>query len=636
MHKILWLTVIGGSVAMGPTGRAGAADFIPIRHNKPGLIVDLGVGLWALPVPTDYDGDGDYDLLVSTVNKASPGLYFFENPGGDTTDPVFRPAVRVADAHRNLTPSYPAGKLAVLSPGMRYRNIRTAGLKQPQSIPYKPTFHRGRADQWSLCDFDGDGIDDLIIGASDWREYGWDNAYDAQGRWTNGPLHGYVYFMKNLGSADQPRYAEAMRLRAGDAVLDVYGCPSPNFADFDGDGDLDLICGEFLDKLTYFENVGTRTEPRYAKGRTLQHGGRPITLDLQMLRVVAFDWDRDEDIDLIVGQEDGRVALVENTGRMSDGAPAFLAPRFFRQQADRVKCGALVTPYSADFDDDGDEDLICGDTAGYVSWIENLDGGNPPAWSAPRYLEAGGEVIRIQAGVNGSIQGPAEAKWGYTVPCVADWNGDGRLDILINSIWGKVMWFENIGSRAKPELAAARPIEVNGSGDPIKPAWNWWSPTGKQLVTQWRTSPVVKDLNRDGLNDLIMLDHEGYLAFFERRMDNGVLRLLPGRRIFQDESGKPLRLNERQAGKSGRRKLVMTDWDGDGRLDLLVNSKSVDFLRNVSDDGGYRFRNLGPVAERALAGHTTCPTVVDWDRNGTPDLLVGAEDGFLYYHYSAT
>jgi len=32
-----------------------------------------------------------------------------------------------------------------------------------------------------------------------------------------------------------------------------------------------------------------------------------------------------------------------------------------------------------------------------------------------------------------------------------------------------------------------------------------------------------------------------------------------------------------------------------------------------------------------LAGHTTSPTTVDWDRNGIPDLLVGAEDGFLYY-----
>lgn len=32
-----------------------------------------------------------------------------------------------------------------------------------------------------------------------------------------------------------------------------------------------------------------------------------------------------------------------------------------------------------------------------------------------------------------------------------------------------------------------------------------------------------------------------------------------------------------------------------------------------------------------LAGHTTNPTVVDWNGDGLDDLLVGAEDGCFYY-----
>ncbi len=91
--------------------------------------------------------------------------------------------------------------------------------------------------------------------------------------------------------------------------------------------------------------------------------------------------------------------------------------------------------------------------------VENLDGGNPPRFAAPRYLEAGGKTIRIEAGPNGSIQGPAEAKWGYTVLSVADWNHDGLPDIVLNSIWGAVVWYENEGTRREPKLKAAQNIE---------------------------------------------------------------------------------------------------------------------------------------------------------------------------------
>ncbi len=56
-------------------------------------------------------------------------------------------------------------------------------------------------------------------------------------------------------------------------------------------------------------------------------------MDLQMILPAAIDWDDDGDVDLIVGQEDGRVAFVEHTGRIANGVPVFAAPRFFQQQA---------------------------------------------------------------------------------------------------------------------------------------------------------------------------------------------------------------------------------------------------------------------------------------------------------------
>ena len=55
-------------------------------------------------------------------------------------------------------------------------------------------------------------------------------------------------------------------------------------------------------------------------------------------------------------------------------------------------------------------------------------------------------------------------------------------------------------------------------------------------------------------------------------------------------------------------------------------------MRNVSEEpGGFKFKNEGLVDPHILAGHTTCPAIVDWDGNGVGDLLIGAEDGFFYH-----
>jgi hypothetical protein len=644
LYKSILCTVIGVLFGVAATN---AVALERIKYNHPGLVVDLGVGLWAWPLPMDYDGDGDNDLIVVCPDKPYSGTYFFENPGGKGAMPVFKPAVKIDKAVRNVQLSMAGGKPQLLSPGVEYNDFLKHGFAKPQKLGVDQSVHPGklRANQWKYVDYEGDGDLDLIVGVGDWSAYGWDNAFDGQGNWTRGPLHGYVYLLRNTESNETPRYEKAVQLQAAGKVVDVYGMPSPSFADFDGDGDLDLICGEFLDSFSYFENVGTRKEPDYAAPRRLVHEGKPLHMDLQMITPVAFDWDSDGDSDLIVGDEDGRVAFVENLGTVTDGLPQFLPPRYFQQQAADVKFGALVTPVSFDWDNDGDEDLICGNTAGYVGFIENLDGGNPPKWAAPRYLKSDGKTLRIQAGPNGSIQGPCEAKWGYTTLSVADWNHDNLPDLVVNSIWGKVVWFKNIGTREEPKLAEARPIKVAWKDAAPSPAWNWWKPKDFELVTQWRTTPVVYDLNADGLNDLVMLDHDGYLAFFERRRSSGSLTLEPPKRIFQVEGiqaydsrnrkragAGPIRMNGGLAGRSGRRKLCIADWDGDGRADLLVNSVNANLLRNLGpSDGNTLFEDLGPVHERILAGHTTSPTVVDWDRNGKPDLLLGGEDGFLYY-----
>ena len=628
-----------------------AAELERVRYNSPGLEVDLGVGLWAWPLPLDYDQDGDLDLVVSSGGLPYEGTYFFENraiPGSDSTMPTFLPGVRIGEYRTNAQISHNHGHPAVVTtPGEMHPTFREDAYAKPVDLAVNTervyaSSGRLRARQWKLADWEGDGDLDLIIGVGDWGDYGWDDAFDQSGKWTNGPLHGYVYLaLRQAGGG----YGNPARIQAGGADVDVFGMPSPNLADFDSDGDLDLLCGEFLDGFTYFENVGSRQQPRLAAGRRLHSGGEPLALDLQMITPTAVDWDRDGDVDLIVGDEDGRVAFVEHTGHIDAGLPVFAQPRYFRQRAEFVKFGALVTPQGADLDSDGDEDIVAGNTAGYIGWIENL-GGYPPRFAEPALLQSAGKTIRIQAGLNGSIQGPCEAKWGYTTVGVADWDGDGLLDILTNSIWGRVLWYRNVGSPRRPRFAGERPVRVDWPDTPPKPAWNWWNPGKRELVSQWRTRPVPVDWNADGLMDLVMLDHEGYLAWFRRTQHDNEAILLPGARIFLskpvseydrqhralNEQPGPLRLNSGWAGKSGRRKIDVVDWDADGKLDIIVNSTSANWMRNLgSDNGKVRLADMGALAAAKLAGHTSSPTTVDWNGDGRRELLVGAEDGFLYW-----
>ena len=629
-----------------------------LPYNHPGLRVDLGVGLWAWPVPCDADGDGDFDLIVSCPDKPSNGIWLFINDTGDTAKnkmPVFKPATRLSSTVHYVMPSYVDGKLRVLSPGFEYLHFETRGLQDRQPLPVAAGFYQPgwkqtkgpkvRHNQWRYVDYDGDGALDLITGIEDWSEYGWDDAWNADGEWINGPLHGFVLLHRNQGTSDAPAYAAPVKLMAGEGPIDVFGCPSPNFGDFDHDGDLDLICGEFLDGFTYFENIGTRTEPKYSTGRGLmQSNGSPLKMDLEMIVPVAFDWDKDGDLDLIVGDEDGRVAFIENVtpvretpqGNRSEtgSAPTFAAPRYFQQEADTLKCGALATPYGVDWDGDGDIDLISGNTAGYIEVFENLSGrGVPqPKWAAPRRLEVDSKVFRVQAGKNGSVQGPAEAKWGYTTLNVTDWDNDGLPDIVFNSILGRVQWLKNVGTREVPEFKQILAVAVEWPEGPPKPEWTWWNPQGQELVTQWRTTPVVHDFTGDGLPDLAMLDREGYFVLFERVRRGDELITLPPQRLFTDAEGKPLRFNTRTAGGSGRRKISVVDWDGDGKFDLLLNSSNADLYRGLGrQEGRWQFEHVGSLASQNIEGHDVSPTTVDFDADGVPDFLGGAEDGRFYF-----
>lgn len=604
-----------------------------VKYNRSDLVVDLGVGLWGSPIPVDYNGDGLMDLLMSCPDTPYKGVYFYKNTG-TPAHPLFDVSIQLSDkAYSNTQASYVNGTLRVIRQGTEYEyfteNLFAKTNKIPVDVVPGKDFKKVRSNMWSYVDFDGDKDQDIIVSIDDWGDYGWDNAYDKNGNWTNGPLRGFIYLLENQDG----KYINKGKIPAGGKPLETYGAPGANMADFDRDGKLEIICGEFLDKLTWFDNSGSVKSPKFDKGRLLlDEKGGIIHLHVEMITPVAVDFDKDGYVDLLVGDEDGSVAFLKNTGKTKSRMPVFKSPVYLKQKADDLKFGALTSPYSVDWDGDGNEDIISGNSAGNISFIRNRDGGFPPQWDAPILFQVNDRELRIMAGKNGSIQGPAEEKWGYTTLSVADWDNDGKKDLIVNSIFGEIVWYKNTGDLVRLSGPYKVKADWGGSATP-KPAWNWWNPGKTDLVTQWRTTPVIIDWNKDGLQDLIVLDQEGYLSYYERFKKDGELWLKPGKRIFfSEETSTPMQLNTGIGGKSGRRKLCIVDWNKDGRPDLMANSNNVCFYENIKQSGDtVYFANRGDVSHVKLAGHDTSPTAVDWDKDGIYDLLVGAEDGHFYW-----
>ncbi|MFO7974461.1 MAG: VCBS repeat-containing protein, partial [Candidatus Hydrogenedentota bacterium] len=488
----------------------GAGDML--SYGRPGVVADLGIGLWATAMPIDWDGDGNWDLLYSCQDKPQRGIYLYLQESQN----VFRKVKRFTDgvSYCALADMNGDGEEDLLGGEHWWESVRDPDGWTRHDGPFKEPEGRIRAFLSRQVDWDGDGLLDLIKAAGDWEDYGWDMGFDETGDWTRGPLHGYLWFHKNTGTNEHPVYAEGIRLEADDSPIDVYGNPCPCIADWDGDGDLDLVCGEFRDEFTYFENVGTRTNPRLAPGRPAMTRNGRLKIDLCMMNPLPCDWNGDGQPDLIVGQEDGRVSIILNLG-VSRGAPLFAEEFFLKEIDPPIKSGGLVTPWL----DTENGNLYCGNTAGYIELFRVREG----AYLEGQYLREGREPFRIQAGYNLSVQGPAEEKWGYTVPCLGDLNNDGKKEIIYNSIIGRIerLLLQRIG------LVTREPLRVAWPGEPAYPEWNWWKPEPAHLVVQWRTRPNVLDWDGDGREDLIAVDHEGYLAFY--RSTGDVLE--PGKRV---------------------------------------------------------------------------------------------------------
>ncbi len=195
-------------------------------------------------------------------------------------------------------------------------------------------------------------------------------------------------------------------------------------------------------------------------------------------------------------------------------------------------------------------------------------------------------------------------------PQIADWNNDGKLDLLVGDTNGKITLFLNNGNKGNPQLIKKGFVKA-GSSD---------------LFVGNRASPVFVDWNNDSKRDLVVGDDAGYVRLYLNSGTNS---------DPQFTTFTYIKISNSYIQVSYSASPEVCDLDGDGRKDLLISDYSgyVYFYRNSGEDANPIFLTQ----EKLMAGSSYLKTnssyaridVVDWDEDGDLDILAGETDAYV-------
>lgn len=233
--------------------------------------------------------------------------------------------------------------------------------------------------------------------------------------------------------------------------------------------------------------------PEYAAGEKIQVGTAAIDVDSYSVPALV-DWNSDGVLDLIVGEKTasgaGKVRVYLNTG--SAEAPVFEAFFYAQQEGEDLSVASSgcqgAFPRVFDWDGDGRPDLVVGLSDGRVQVFLNVNTRAEPIF---------GESSFVQVGLPGA---KADLDVGSrATPHFVDWNNDGREDLVVGAMDGRVRVYLNQAESGPPEFTSELVLR-DGDVD--------------LTVPSGRSSVEVIDLNRDGRKDLVLGNTDGQLFFF--------------------------------------------------------------------------------------------------------------------------
>ncbi|MFL5754653.1 MAG: FG-GAP repeat domain-containing protein, partial [Bacteroidia bacterium] len=382
----------------------------------------------------DADGDKDTDIILGDISCDS--LDFMRNGGTfpyahiDSITkiyPVQHPAtLKLFPCSYFLDVNNDSKRDLIVAPNIQgaenyqsawmYENINQDSFPKFQFIKnnffQEDMIELGEGAYPAAFDYEGDGDLDLLVG-----NFGYFNA---------GPPSTYtssLALLENTGTTAQPQFT----LQSGDFQnISGYNIvnKAPGMGDFDNDGDYDLFIGGYDGKLSYFENtapVGTAAVFTFVSD---YYVGFLQGIDIGVAAYPnVIDLDRDGIKDLIVGEYNGTLNYFRNTGTAA--SPQLTLIKDTLGNVKVVEQGySYGQAMTCIFDDGGTYKMAVGSERGYMYMYGNIDG------------NLNGSFSKIDSIYGGIREGE------HVAPCIADFNGDGNPDLVIGNYSGGLAYYK--------------------------------------------------------------------------------------------------------------------------------------------------------------------------------------------------
>jgi hypothetical protein len=261
-----------------------------------------------------------------------------------------------------------------------------------------------------IFDYNADSLMDILVGG--------------EGRCLYGGQYDYgMVLLENIGTATAPAFQQVTTNFAGTDSLGLKEL-HPTLGDLDGDGDLDMICGEENGSLLYFENSAGPNATASFRAPIRNYLGLNV---VGMSAPQLVDLDGDLDLDLVIGTLFGAIHYYENLGSVN-GANFSTTPVTTNMGGYSVQQARSRRAMPYFHNNNGNFELYIGHQNGNIIKLNNINN------------NVFGVYDTVSENYNNFYQGQ------QTQIAIEDINNDGKLDYLLGTGRGGLMFMTKASS----------------------------------------------------------------------------------------------------------------------------------------------------------------------------------------------